>query len=274
MYPLPGEKAVIQTRSFGPSGGPVSVTDTFTCTAPYGTDGSCPDLRWMRLFHIADVGAYPARVDGSRSFFIHVKALGGDSENVYHLRSGPPPGDADQNPCQKSGVGGRANYESVNNQAGCGWNNGRGGANSNTKIYAWRSMPVNVMQAASGGVPYVVWLGYVPKTAAGQTLRLRNYDLDRPGSPACPPGNSSTNVGYLAWFPSDDRRTSLLSTCGSAGTTWQEDLWTVPPASNTAFWGADQGFWLYADVFQKTGSAPFWDTAVFEVFFLRARLVN
>jgi hypothetical protein len=130
-------------------------------------------------------------------------------------------------------------------------------------------MPVNVMQAG-GAVPYIVWLGYIPKTAAGQTLRLRNYDLDRPT--ACPTMNSGNAVNYVAFFPSDNRRTALISDCGSAGSVWQETLWTVPPESDTTFWGTDIGFWFYADVFQKSGI--FWDTAVFEVIFNRARLVR
>jgi Flp pilus assembly protein TadG len=274
LNPLPGERTDIQTRSFGPAGGPTTVTDTYTCTSDANGvvgDNSCPDLRWMRLFHIPDVAAYPARVDGSRSFFIHVRALGStDTENVYHLRSGPPPGDPDQASCQRSGVGGRSNYEDVNNQVTCQWQNGRSGGN--TKIYARRSMPVNVMQAASGGVPYVVWLGYIPRTAAGQTLRLRNYDLDRPGG--CSPLTASNTVTYTAFFPNGVRRVDLSNTCGSANAVWAEDLWTAPPTSDAAFWGTDDGFWLYANVFQKTGSNPFWDTAVFEVMFNRARIVR
>jgi Flp pilus assembly protein TadG len=293
LNPLTGERTDIERVLFVPSGSsltcstsgssrpamttPSSIpctTFTYTCTAPYGSDSSCTDLRWVRLFHIPDVTSYPARVDGTRSFFIYVRPLGSTyTENVYHLRSGPPPGDADQASCQKSGVGGRSNYESVNNQINCQWQNGRG-PGANTKIYARRSMPVNVMQAASGGVPYIVWLGYIPKTAAGQTLRLRNYDLDRPSSPACPPGSSATNVRYMAYFPSDGRRTFLTETCGSANGVWQEDLWTAPAESDSTFWGADEGFWLYADVFQKTGTYPFWDTAVFEVIFNRARLIR
>ncbi|MCC6628303.1 MAG: hypothetical protein IT340_13010 [Chloroflexi bacterium] len=296
LAPLPGERTDIERVVFRPSSvGSIScgtagsgrpsettpttipcTTVTYTCTSDVNgnvSDSSCPDLRWPRLFHIANVASYPARSDGSRSFFIYVRALGStNTENVYHLRSGPPPGDTDQRGCQRSGVGGRGNFEDVNNQASCQWVNGRG-ANANTKVFARRSMPTNVMQAG-GSVPYIVWLGYIPRTAAGQTLRLRNYDLDRPAG-ACPPTSSSNAVNYIAYFPSSGRRSTLMTACGSGGTVWQEDLWSAPAWDGTTsdtFWGSDEGFWLYADVFQKSGI--FWDTAVWEVIFNRARLIR
>lgn len=287
LNPLPGERTNIARVIFSPtavtctapSAGVPCTNYVYTCTAPDGNNGTCPDMRWVRAFQIPDVGVWGARVDGSRSFFIDVTTIGNyNGENSYHLRSGPPPGDVDQAACQRSGrwSDGRPNWESVNNQVNCQWRNGRGSAN--TKIYARRSMVTNVVQAATGNIPYVVWLGYIPKTAAGQTLRLRNYDLDRPGG-SCTPATASNGVFYTAFFPSDGHRTNLtingqLYQCGSGNGTWQEDVWTVPPESDTAFWGGDQGFWLYTNIFQKTGSSPFWDTAVFEVIFNRARLIK
>jgi hypothetical protein len=224
----------------------------------------------------------PAQVDGSKSIFIDVKPIGQatNTENVYHLRSGPPPGDSDQNPCQHSGAwgSGRGSWEDVNDQISCQWQNGRPGGN--TKVYARRSMPVNVMQAADGSVPYVVWLGWVPKEAAGQRLQLRNYDLDRPGG-SCPPATAANGVRYTAFFPgraSGSQHVDLtiggsLYSCGSSNGQWVQDDWTAP-AETGGWWGSDDGFWLYANIFQKTGGAPFWDTAVFEVLFERARLVT
>lgn len=250
-------------------------TMTWTCAPPYGASASCTDLRWMRLFVIPDVAAYPAQQDGSRSFFIYVRSLSPTTtETGYHLRSGPPVGDPDQNsaaacslshPVQTKGFPYR---EHVNGQSYCPWRNGRAGGN--TKIFARRAMPTNAMQwGPTGSTPYIIWLGYIPKAASGQTLLMRNFDLDRPG--LCPPTSSTNSVTYVAYFPSDGRRVDLVDFCGSRNNEWTEDLWTIPAVTNTGFWSTDQGFWLYADVFQKSNV---YDTVTWEILFIRARLID
>jgi hypothetical protein len=123
--------------------------------------------------------------NGNRSFYLDVEGIDGPGGNGYDLWAGPPP-----TVTLPSNVNERNVY--LINELNEGRNrHSSGGAG----IWAIGFLPLNV----NTNTTYTITLGYLPPEAAGTSIRISNFDLDRdtvllgPGPTGCdcnatPPG--------------------------------------------------------------------------------------
>ncbi len=290
------------------NGGPLAVY-TSTEASGIGADGT--DLKWFQPngFDVTLVGTgsspctnpgangstgdcFPREGSGGFYFYLYVQGMAGSSENNYDLRVGPP--QTGYNCTAPLSAAGKERcyvnklyFDQMNDSNIADWNDG------GALLFAKHSLPLNL----DTGTSFPPVLTQINKTAAGQILGVKHFDMDQGPTPLyyqmqkC---NVSARTGCTplsnnnCWGDIPNPETGNARTWGyaSANDSWNE-AW--PSGSNPVpefLYIPYEGAPGYSTFFGPNGEcATSWmriqnypsfsqDTSVWELPFIRPRLIK
>lgn len=181
------------------------------------------DLKWVVpngfLFDINDYPEVMTDEDGNKSFFIDIEGLAGTYGNGFDLWAGPPPTDPDL----PDDVNERNVYllDKILNE----------GANPHDSggvvIWAIGYLPLNVNATTA----FTITLGYIPPEAAGVSIRISSWDMDKKekGAPCYCEATGHNCLGLDLDYYLEDMPDFHVGGDVSCSTKWGNDIFQIPP---------------------------------------------